>query len=419
MGEGALARAWSVGALIEQVSAIRRERLLRRVGVATAVYVGAALLVLLAVIVARRQLTADSLRAFLAYLVISTISSGLEPGTVKTLAVTHGAGAEPPIPAVLLASMLKAIAAAPFLAVVWRLSEPGVSPRTLLLSPLIAIAGFSVTDLRVLLDLRGRHAAAIGFKQLSASAGAVITAGLMILGMTAFWAILVACVMRLALVAPFARGLTPWRRTFRSAWAMLADLRWLEFAGASILSSAGGSVDRIVAIRFLSAAALGSYYVVFEMFSRFWLLPYLLTPILFARRVNGEPSEGFLRLAWGTTALAGAAFLAGLAALTALDPRILEAVIGRPLDLASLGLAGAILIASFGQLRVAELQAGGRTRRVVYLLVFSLVCSAAIFWIAAREAGVRGLMWAWLAKAFIELVATYVGKRHGRARQHL
>jgi O-antigen/teichoic acid export membrane protein len=210
---------------------------------------------------------------------------------------------------------------------------------------------------------------------------------------------------------------SPWRGDWRRARAMIGDWRWLEFSGASVLSSASGSADRLLGLRFLSAAAMGSYYVTFEIFSRFWLLPYLMVPIIFARRVGGQDSKDFMRAAWLVTALAGVGFLGLLAGVTVVSPQLIHDVIGRPLGSAIFALATAVVIASFTQLRIAEMQARGATRRVVWVLLFNLAFSIAVFGVAARNYGIEGLMWAWVIKSSVALATTYVGGAHGVDRQ--
>jgi hypothetical protein len=303
------------------------------------------------------------------------------------------------------------MAAGPILAAIWHFSDPHVSLGALTLTPLICAAGFCATDLRVLLDLRGRHAAAIGLKQGSTSLGVLIATILMITGLSTFLAILVATLARLLILAPLARDPGPGQGPWSQARLMIVDWRWLEFAGASALSAAGGSIDRLLGLRFLPAAAMGSYYLIFETLSRFWLLPYLLTPILFARRIHGEASGGFIRLSWGLTAIAGGGALALLGAVTALDPRLPYFIIGRPLDTATFALATAIVICSFTQLRIAELQATGATRRAIWVLTFSLIAAVPLFWYGVRAYGLAGLMWAWLARTLLEFAAASIGRR--------
>jgi hypothetical protein len=375
-----------------------------RATLATTVYGAAAVVSLVTVIIARRDLPPETLRILLSYLVIATISAGLEPGTVKAAALMGGGRDLPPAAAILIISTLKALVAAAILAMVWRLSAPGLPARILLLTPLITIAGFCTTDLRVLMDLEDHHTRAIAFKQVSTVASAVMATVMMIGGVSAFWAILAASLSRFIMLAPALREAVSWRTIFERTRGLLKDSRWIEFAGASALSATTGSLDRLFALHYLPGAALGGYYVTFEILSRFWLLPYLLAPILFARRVRGEASGGFLRGAWIITAIAATAFMTLLSLIVLIRPPIVAALAGRRMDGASLALAAAVIISSFNQLRIAELQASGRGRRVILVLSASVVWATLIFWVFARYFGAAGLMWGWALRTCLDFL---------------
>jgi len=398
--------AWTVPAssLRDLWLAISERRLVGRATLAATIYAGAALVGLAMVVLARRALAPEPLRILLSYLVIVTISAGLEPGTAKAAALAKGGRGLPPAAAVLMVSALKAILAALVLAAIWKVSAPGVPTRILLLTPLIVIAGFCTTDLRVMMDLDERHTRAMAFKQVSTVASVVMATLMMLAGLSAFWAILAASLFRLAMLVPPMLRSPPLREALAGARAILKDRRWLELAGASALSSMAGSIDRLFALHDLPAAALGGYYVTFEILSRFWLLPYLLVPILFARRVRGEVSGGFLRAAWVITAVTGAAFISGLILIALIRPAFVVALTGRQLDSASVALAAAILISSLSQLRVAELQAAGQGLVVICVLSLSLAASFAIFGILTPYYGVAGLMWGWTLRTSLEFL---------------
>jgi hypothetical protein len=401
----------SVGRVTRSAWAISDRRLIRRVSMVTGVYLVSAAAILLAVVLARHGLRPEPLRILLSYLVIATIAAGLEPGTSKAAALTRGAGMMPPLASIMMISTIKGLAASGVLAVIWKISDPSVPLQILLLAPLITITGFCTTDMRVVLDLKDNHVGAILLKQGSSCAGVVFAAILMLSGLSAFLAILISSCARMAVLIPPLRHRIAAGDILRGVRDLAADKRWLEFGGASALSATSGSMDRLVALRDLPAAMLGSYYVSFEILSRFWLLPFLLVPILFARRVKGEISGGFLRVAWIITAVFGLLFLAVLGAIGLFRPEVVLAVTGRPLDSATFALATAVVISSLGQLRAAELQASGHGRHLMYFLAFGVVSSGLIFGFAANHYGVAGLMWGWLLKTVIEFAGTQLISR--------
>jgi hypothetical protein len=396
----------AAGDLRHLTLALSARQVIRRAAMVTSVYLVAAAAVLLAVVFARHGLRPEPLRILLSYLVIATVAAGLEPGTSKAAALTKGAGMMPPVTSIVIISTLKGFTAAGVLAGIWKLSDPSVPLQVLLLTPLITITGFCTTDMRVVLDLEDKHIGAITLKQGSSCIAVVVAVVLMLAGLSAFMAILIANCVRIVVLIPSLRHDLPARAILRGAQDLVKDTRWLEFAGASALSAASGSVDRLLAVRDLSAATLGSYYVSFEILSRFWLLPFLIVPILFARRVKGETSGRFLRVAWFVTAVSGLLFLLILGAIDMVRPQLFLAVTGRRIDSATFALAAAMVISSLSQLRAAEIQASGHGRQLMYFLAFGVVSSGLIFWFAAGHYGAPGLMWGWLLKTMIEFAGT-------------
>ncbi len=209
------------------------------------------------------------------------------------------------------------------------------------------------------------------------------------------------------------------RGRFEAVAARLSDRRWLDFAGVSALAAAGGSLDRLLALRLLPAATYGGYYLLYELFSRFWLIPYLITPILFARVVGGQDEAALIRGAWRLTAGAGALFVAGVAVITAFAPNLLGRWLGGELGMAPVAFAAAIVLAAFTQLRVVELQGRGAARRALAVTFLGALVAGSAFSIGLAAFGLAGLLWAWLVKSVVELAAALAGGRSGDARQPL
>ena len=395
----------------------------RHLGVRAVVVVGAygatSAVVLLAIVLLRRAVSPDLLRGVLSFFFIAALAAGLEPATVKAQ-VLRGEALGVSVAAYLGAGALKALAVSPFLALVWRFADPHMEVRAFLWLPLVTIIGFAATDLRVLLDVRGRHAQAIWLKQGALAGGLVVLAGLTAAGLPLFWAIGASTLARLAFVG-FAAVMTVEERRPKTLWppmkALLADPRWVDLAAASAIAAAGGSVDRVLALRFLPAAAFGGYLLLYETFSRFWLVPYLLTPILFARRASGQDAGPFIRGAWLATLAAGGLFVLAVAAVMLLAPDLPRRLLGTTFGPATLAFALAVVIGAFTQLRVAELQASGAARRATLAMGLSAAIAAVLFLVFIMRLGAPGLLWAWLVKSVVELVATLVGGRRGLRRQ--
>ncbi|MDQ2861374.1 MAG: hypothetical protein M3T55_11770 [Pseudomonadota bacterium] len=192
------------------------------IGVRSAVAIGAylvtALVAAAAILALRQAIPPAALRGALGFFFIAAISAGLEPATVKAAVLRGGArGAivRPWAPAAQVAIAVKALAASPFLALRWRFADPHVPLADLIWLPAVALAGFAATELRVLLDIEGRHAAAIWLKQGSMAGGLGVLAVLIGAGVPLFWAIGVSTAGRLGLVAWAAFAAPQARAPFR------------------------------------------------------------------------------------------------------------------------------------------------------------------------------------------------------------
>ncbi len=387
-----------------------------RAAVVTGVYLAATVAVLGSVIVLRGLVPPAMLSRFLGFVLIASLAAGLEPGTVKAAALGEAGvhGARPA--AFLAAGAIKGLAASPVLALLWWFADPTVLAATLAWTPALAVAGFCATDLRARLDLGGRYALAIGVKQGSLAGGVALAGALIALGVPPSGAIGISSLARLGFLGIVAVRLAGGEAQRPVGWAplrqvgkLLADRRWIDLAAVSVIAAASGGADRLFGLRYLGPAVYGGYYLTYELFSKFWLIPYLLSPILFARRASGSGEEGFARAAWGLVAAAGAAYLTATAGLLVLAPVLLRQVVGASFGLATLAFAVAVVVNSFGQLRLAELQGAGRSRRAALATAFGAAVSIPLFFFAARASGAPGLLLAWLVKSVVELAALTVG----------
>ena len=395
----------------------------RRAALTAGAYVLAAAVVVATFIALKGRVDPRLLQGLLGYFFIASMSAGLEPGTIKAAALAEPNGSAPSnvdVRAALAASALKGLVAAPILAVVWRFADPHIDAAALMWTPGLCVAGFAATDLRVWLDLDGRHAAAIWLKQGGLAGGLAIVAALVWAGSPLAVAIGVSTLARLALVAAAALWLAARRNVSQTGSTapvtsqiigLIADRRWLEFAGASVVGAISGGADRVFGLRYLSPEAWAGYYLIYEVFSKFWFIPYLLTPILFARRVAEGPRNAFTREAWRLAIGAGLIFLIAVIALVFLAPHLPIAGLHLPLGPPAVAFALAVVVAGFTQLRVAELQGAGASRRVLVAMGVSAVLSAALFFHGARAFGATGLMVAWLIKAAVEFGAITLARR--------
>ncbi|HEY5070696.1 MAG TPA: hypothetical protein VII63_01570 [Caulobacteraceae bacterium] len=389
-----------------------------RAAVVTGSYVAAAAVILLTVAVLKHETAAPVLRGVLSFFFISSLSSGLEPGTTKAAFLSGVVSAGPGrgmITSMLRASALKAAGASPFLALLWRFTDPHLAYQALFLVPLIAIAGFAATDLRVLFDVERRHATAIWLKQGSLAGGLVIVAALVLLHVALIWAMACSIAARLALTAFAAL----WGRvreaegeqTPRGARRLLTDVRWVELMAASVISAIGGSTDRILGLHYLPAATYASYFLLYELFSKFWVLPYVMNPILFARLLAGQESRAFIAGGRLLILAAGIGLILVLGAGFVFVPASLHRLLGDAFGPEIFAFAAAIILSAFTQLWMAYLTGSGATRRATVLIAVNTVISSALFFLLIRRFGLSGLFLGWLSKSVVELVLLSLGGR--------
>lgn len=399
-----------LGALTSAARSIDR-RLATRAILVVAAYAAAALVMLATVMAVRAHVSAAQLRDLLAYFFVSSLAFGLDPGTSKAAALNGGAAQPASMRSYLLVSALKGLFLAPVLALVWRISDPHAPGGALIWVVGMGVAGPCVSNLRVMLDLEGRHATATGFKQ-GVHSGGHLTAGLVLLGGASFEsAIALATLVQIGLVGLTA--MTMARRYAGPVWdgarALLTNLRWADFAGASALGAASGSVDRVFGLRFLPAADYSVYFLTFEGLMRFWLIPYLLTPIIFARSVGGLPSQGLIRRATSLILLAGVLLVAALAAAMALIPGVVAQVVGHRLPVTALLFAVGVVVLALVQIRLTQLQAAGLSRRTLVIQAISGVFAVIVFFVAATRFGLAGMMAAWAIRAAFDLGLAFSG----------
>ncbi|MBV8593715.1 MAG: hypothetical protein JOZ27_05385 [Caulobacteraceae bacterium] len=378
------------------------ERLAGRAFAVALTYGAASLVIFVVVLLLKRVAGPELLREALGTIFITTLAAGLEPATARAAALAAPVEAIP-VRALLVASALKAIVAAPVLALVWRFTDRAAPWSLLAWTPAVCLAGFWATDLRVLLDLKGRHAAAIWLKQGSLAGGLALFGALALARLPLWLALGAATLARIALAGWVAGALASGGGPEGPMARLLADRRWRDLAAVSVIAAAGGSADRILALRFLPPPVTASYVILFEVLSKFWFLPYVLAPVIFARRAAGAGGAAVSRGAWRLTALAGVAFVGAIVLVEGLAPGLVARLLGPNFGAWTVVFAAAVAVNALTQLRVADLQGIGETRRATLATLAGAIVSTLVFLFCVQRWGARGLLGAWLVKAVFEL----------------
>lgn len=376
-------------------------------------YLIASAVLLVSIWALNSRIDANLLQSFLVFVLVNTIAAGLEPGTAKAWLLTRPQLEEASSIGMLAASAFKAMLISLPLAFIWYFSEgSGRVPIEITVTPLLAILGFAATDLRVILDSQGRHVAAIWLKQGSLSLAIAISAISLALGHDLFIGILASCLARLVWTVLFWKLSGTSSQTRESFSTHIFHFKWMQFLLASCIGALSASIDRIIALRILEPKHASSYMISYEVLTKFWLFPYLLTPLLFVQAINHGPYNKSTKFSYIILACAGIPFLIFSAVIPLLPLEIFQQS-----QLASWGLfifALAILITAFNQILSIELQASGAAASATNSAVVGLISAAIAFPLLLTYAGVNGLFFAWLLKSLAEGAVLMAGTIKGR-----
>ena len=380
---------------------------------AVTAYLFTAAILIGTILLLERHLPPAALQSFLAYVFIATLAAGLEPGTAKAALVAASDHRQVKAStALIVASVLKGLLVSPVLVAVWVLSgASGQDPSVLLMVPVLAWLGFVASDVRALIDAQGRHAAAIWLKQGSLSLAIIVAAWMVAKDHSLLVAIAAACLARAAWTAGFIWWTAGGKWTTGRVSDHLMSRRWTHLLLTSALGAMAGSVDRVVAFRLLEETTSNAYILLYEVLTKFWLLPYLLVPVTFVKSLQSNQDLAFRKFAYALILIAGVPFLFGAMALPFV-PVVTVTSAGFEVWGVSL-FAAAIIIASFNQLLASELQASDRAGAATASATAGLFVAVVAFPVLVLWLGLNGLFVAWLLKSLAETAVIITAIRQG------
>lgn len=363
---------------------------------------------------AERNLSQASLSIFLSLVFLTSLTSGIELGTAKhVLHLDHDfASSGNPSLSFLTYTAQLGIASSFPIAFLWHLQGHITSnPATLLLSTaLVAIPGYLSTELKVFLDARGLFFRGILVKQ----AGLCFAYLTYIFcfahnsGITA--AAIIACFARTGLGLCILASAIPMLSVKLLAdpkrYFSLPSIRpVMKFMLASIFTCISGSVDRVVALNVLDPLAASSYFAIFELLSKFWLLPYVISPIIYSKVATKNPSTS--RYLGGTSIFIAASGLLYIVTTILIRSALPLARLPVPnVDVLAIGfMSTAMVISSFTQIYLTYCQALGKHRVVLSTIAVSMAASCLFFPLCYYLSGLNGFYAAWLLKSTSEILS--------------
>lgn len=390
---------------------------MRRAVTVTLAYISTAIMFVAVLMYLKEILLPVSLQGVLSYIFIAATAAGIEPGTAKAQYLRADTNAEVfrfSARQLFTSAVGKAILLSPVLIAAWILTNAsGLDNLSMAVcAPVVLTIGFMTTEMRVVLDINGRYASAIWLKQGSLSIGLLCLAGSLAVGQSLLTAIALSLAMRLVwLIAFLARGkqylgAEPVNR--KPGLRNGLSEHWVQLVLTSMLGAVAGSMDRIVALRYLDASDANGYYIVYEILSKFWLVSYLLAPVVFSKRARYKDQSRFVVFAGSVVSVIGIIFVAAVVLVTTFWPQMMLYISDSVRAGSSVGLfAGAIVLSGLSMILNADLQGMGQTKAVTTFTFLGMVVSAISFYALTSYAALPGLYLAWLIKAALEFALIF------------
>ena len=379
-------------------------------------YSATAVILVASLAYASKHLSSTTLSTFLSLVFLTSLTSGLEIGTAKhVLHSDHNLpfARSPNLSFIAEAAKIGVVTSVPIAIILHLQGNIPAKPATLLLvAILVAIPGYLSTELKVFLDARGFHLRGILIKQAGLCLAFISYIICFAFAKRVEYASLAACALRMLLILTVLStsidGLKI--RSFadsQSFFSRSSSLPIMKFMVASILTCLSGSIDRIIALNVLSPLSASSYFAVFEVLSKFWLLPYIISPIVYSKTATKKAISGYLRDALFLIAITGLLYIfLSVAASAVLRHMFLPL---QRIEILSIFLMStAIVISSFTQIILSYVQALGRHRIVLSTIVISMVSSCILFPLCYYLFGLSGFYSAWLMKSTAEILFLFL-----------
>ena len=360
---------------------------------------------------ASKHLSSTTLSIFLSLVFLTSLTSGLEIGTAKhVLHSDHNLpfARSPNLSFIAEAAKIGVITSVPIAIILHLQGNIPAKPATLLLvAVLVAVPGYLSTELKVFLDARGFHLRGILIKQAGLCLAYISYIICFAFADRIEYASLVACVLRmlliLAVLSTAIDGLSiRCLADSQSFFSSSSSLSIMKFMVASIFTCLSGSVDRIIALNVLSPLSASSYFAVFEVLSKFWLLPYIISPIVYSKTATNKAITGYLRDASFLIAVTGLLYIFSSVVASAALRHLIP--LPRIQTLSIFLMTTAIVISSFTQVFLSYVQALGKHRIVLSTISISMLSSCIFFPLCYYMFGLSGFYLAWLVKSTAEIL---------------
>jgi len=277
------------------------------------------------------------------------------------------------------------------------------------------LIGLLSSELRVIFDSIGFHSSAIWTKQGGITLGILAFISSIYFGFGQSKSLIMYFLVRVFWLALLFYRYDKVRLPNKIVTFANADIAgWRYMFGLSSLAVIGGNIDRIIVSYFLGANEVITYFLIYEIFTKYWLIAYIINPIIFVRyTVNSETSTSMRNLFQVLCSLSLIS-VGILIAFVNYNPNFFNNIFN--INISNLYIVVffiAIAINGVTQSVSTVLQSWGRSENLVKINMTVTVIMGLSFIYAIIEFGVNGLLVSWLIKSLFEvaLVASLFYRR--------
>ena len=341
------------------------------------------------------------------FVLIVALAGGLELGLVKSYLINlKGARSQLFSKTVLIEKVsLRAFIPSVFIFLLWvNLGpDPGILQK-FIFSYGFCLIGLLSSELRVIFNNIGLHSSAIWTKQGGITFGILSFISAIYLGFGVTISLIMYFLARIFWLVLLFYRYDKIRVGNKIVTFENADIAgWKHMFALNSLAIISGNIDRILVVYFLGADLGITYFLIYEIFTKYYLIAYIINPIIFVRYAAG--GDGLIRARNLLKVLCALAMTSVgiLIFFVSYNPDFFNSVFNINIGNSyTVVFFMAIVINSVTQTVSALLQAWGYTEYLVkYSIIVTLVMCVS-FTFAITEFGLNGLLVTWLIKSLFE-----------------
>jgi O-antigen/teichoic acid export membrane protein len=374
-------------------------------------YLTSAIIVIASLYTIKLSPELSSQTELMVFVLIVSMISGIELGIVKSVLASSNISEKYlsfDLNKLIKLSFLRVIPASFGISLLWFfLDNKSSIIEIYIFSLLLSFIAVASSEARVIFDHFGKHSKAVWAKQGGLSLGMSCFISGMLLGMSFQVSVMAYVVVRSAWIIFQFQNLQNFNLKERQIKFNSKETnQWVGFHGVSILAMASGNLDRIVVSYFLIANEVLDYFLIYEIFTKYWLIAYLVNPILFTYLAKSK--DNFKKIK-------SVLFWLSIFALLSVFVFWMFIVFfpNGPLDILKIQIKVdyilmfliAIVVNSITQSIITIIQAKGKSRKVFLINILITAFMVFIYILMASESGLKGVILAWLVRSIIELFA--------------